>query len=71
MKVCTFDNPDTLRRECWQDGKLVAFITAALMATKGFNGHRRMFFGLNIGPWKTGQLVGDPDAMQQAAAATL
>lgn len=59
-RTCVFDNPDTFRRECWQDGKLLAFITSALMATKGFNGNPQLFFGLNVGPWKTGQLLGMP-----------
>jgi len=64
-RTCVFDNPASMARECWQDGKLLAFITSALMATKGFNGGKDIFFGLNVGPWKTGQLLGDADAMKE------
>jgi len=64
-RTCVFDNPASMARECWQDGKLLAFITSALMATKGFNGGKNIFFGLNVGPWKTGQLLGDADAMKE------
>ena len=49
MLVCVFDNPIKMRREAYQNGKVVAHISAELMFTKGFNGHERMFFGLNVG----------------------
>lgn len=73
MAVCTYDNPDTMARECWQNGRLVCKYNASLLLRKlrawetqpvpgdGF------FFGANIGPWKAGQLVGDVSAMTNEA----
>jgi hypothetical protein len=49
MTVCVFDNPTTMLREAWQDGKVIAHISERLMYTKGFNGYKTMFFGLNVG----------------------
>lgn len=64
MAVCTFDNPATMHREAYADGKLVASISAAQMLTKGFNGHRNMFFGLNVGrEFIEGNVVGDESAI--------
>lgn len=61
MVVCTFDNPDTMCRECWQDGKLICSYSVHLLMQKGKM--FPMFFGANIGDWKVGQLVGDPNAI--------
>ena len=64
MNVLTFDNPVTRCRECWQDGKLIAFYSADLLCQKGFYVHPRRFcMGANIGPWRSGQKVGDEAAM--------
>jgi hypothetical protein len=64
-----FDNPDTMSRECWQDGKLLCSYSANLLLrrlskweTQPVPGEK-LFFGANIGDWITGQLVGDPCAM--------
>ena len=65
MSVCTFDNPSTMQRECWQDGKLLCAYSATLYALKEWTIPPELyFFGANIGDWKDGQLVGDRDAMQ-------
>lgn len=74
VKTCTIDNPFTLSRECWQDGKLVAQYDALLFWIKSvLNPNKsawddlpaeRRFFGANIGPWKDGQIVGDLGALQ-------
>lgn len=64
MKTCTYDNPATMQREAWQDGRLVAAISADLMHTKGFNGHPRMHMGLNVGrDFIPGEIHGDPSAI--------
>lgn len=67
MAVCTYDNPATMRRECWQDGELVASYCAMLMHAKhGWPPPpRRFHMGANIGPWKEGQMIGSPDAIPE------
>lgn len=68
-KVCTHDNPNTMQRECWQDGKLLCSYSAELLESKRFledeEVHRKyLFWGANIGNWKTGQFWGDLEAMK-------
>lgn len=65
MKVAVFDNPATMARECWQDGKVIAHLTADVMDAKGFRGHESIFFGLDLGrPWETGKVVGNAEAIK-------
>jgi len=66
IRVCVYDSPHTIRRECWENGKLIYSIDAFLLAQKGGPGFP-IFFGANIGLWKTGQIVGDPKAMEVCA----
>jgi hypothetical protein len=67
MSVCTIDNPATMQRECWHDGKLICAVHGALFFIEPFPVPReRFFFGANIGDWKTGQIIGDPKAMLSA-----
>ena len=74
MAACTYDNPDTMARECWQDGRLVCKYDAALLLRKLRLSETQpvppehFFFGANIGDWKAGQLVGDASAMPNAKA---
>ena len=63
MASCTYDNPDTFSRECWQDGRLLCSYSAKILQSKGFEGSAQFFFGANIGPWRTGQMIGDRDAV--------
>lgn len=65
MKVCTYDNPATWMRECWQDGRLRCAYSADLWLRKddSFLRSGRLFFGANVGPWNPGQLLGDEEAM--------
>lgn len=63
MAVAVYDNPATMRREAWQDGRLIADISLELMSIKGFNGHPSMFFPLNCGKWKHGEIRGDAEAI--------
>ena len=65
VKTCTYDNPETMARECWKDGRLICHYGAEL-----FLQHEvqkippdKLFFGANIGPFKLGQMIGDPEAM--------
>lgn len=62
VRVCTYDSP-RMRRECWENGKLIYAIDCSLLYAKGFSGP--IFFGANIGEWETGQIVGDPEAMNK------
>lgn len=64
VSVCTFDNPNAWRRECWQDGRMVFAISKTAFFLKRWPiPPRYFFFGANIGPWKDGQVVGDPNAI--------
>jgi len=65
MKVCTYDNPATMARECWQDGRLLCSYSFRLLppiAAKPIPAEH-FFFGANIGPWRLRQIVGDAEAM--------
>ena len=65
-RVCVYDNPETMRREAWRDGKLVCFATADLLLSKGFKGDDKFDFRLNCGPWKKGAFwVGGETAMRK------
>lgn len=63
MAVCTYDNPATMHRECWQDGRLICSYSFNVFFLKDEHRMPRIFFGANIGPWKKGQLYGDRSAM--------
>lgn len=72
MACCTYDNPNTMDRECWQDGKLLCKYSASLLQ-RALSPHEtqpipaeRLFFGANIGGWSSGQVVGDAAAMPAA-----
>lgn len=67
MSVCTYDNPATMARECWQNGELLCHYSFKLLPpfAKTTIPGRYFFFGANIGPWKEGQVVGSKDAMKQ------
>lgn len=62
MKVCVYDNPATMAREAWKDGRLVGHTQAVLLCSKGFRGNRYWPFIFNVGPWKPGQVCGDKSA---------
>ncbi len=63
---CCIDNEETMRRECWENGEIVASISVHQMMEDGFNGHPNLFFGLNVGrDWKPGLRTGDIRAMQK------
>ena len=65
MPICVYDNPTNMRREAWQDGKIIADISMRLMYQKGFNGFRQMFFVLNVGKeFIAGKTYGDSQAIK-------
>lgn len=60
MKICTYDNENTMFRECWQDGKLLFQYSCHLMYQNGeWPPPKHFFMGANIGKWKPGQIIGD------------
>jgi hypothetical protein len=65
LAVCTYDNPVSMVRECWQDGVLLCHYSQKVLAplAKEPIPPEHFFFGANIGPWKKGQLVGDVAAL--------
>jgi hypothetical protein len=65
MNIATYDNPATMQRECWQDGKLLCAYSYRVI---GDVPAEYYFFGANIGDWKTGQLVGDKLALSKVKA---
>lgn len=63
MKVCTYDNPATMQRECWQDGRLICSYSMQIIELGNIPAEH-FFFGANVGKWKTGQLFGEIEAME-------
>lgn len=67
MPVCTYDNPNNWRRECWQDGRLVCWYSFEFFFFRDAKiAPEALFFGANIGPWREGQIVGDERAMKKS-----
>ena len=65
MKTAVFDNPATMCREMWQDGKLLAHLSADAMLQKGFRGHPTIPLPLNCGEWCPGRVDGDAAAIAE------
>ena len=67
VHVCTYDNPHTMMRECWQGGVLQAAYAAELYKLRDWPLHNYGYiyhFGANLmRGWKPGQMVGDARAM--------
>ncbi len=63
MACCTYDNPATMARECWQDGKLICHYQQILFDIPEPIPTEYYFFGANIGAWKEGQLIGSKEAL--------
>ena len=67
LKTCTYDNPATMCREAWRDKRLIAHITAEFLFQKPAIYPRFVIhMGLNIGDWKEGQKIGNPEAIGEA-----
>lgn len=66
MNVCQYDNPDTMCRELWQDGEMIAHLSCQLLAMKpAFKGAKYLHFGFDASNWKTGRILGDREALSQ------
>lgn len=65
MITAVFDNPATMCREAWKDGRLVAFISARLMFDRDFFGDSTMHMALNCGKWEEGKVRGDVEAIAE------
>lgn len=59
IKTCAYDNPSTFCRELYVDGKLICHYTAELLESVHGIPPRHFHMGANVGPWKSGQIVGD------------
>lgn len=67
VKTCTYDNPATMCREAWRDKRLIAHVTAEFLFQKPTICHRIVIhMGLNVGDWKEGQILGDPEAIGES-----
>ncbi|NKF21591.1 hypothetical protein [Solimonas marina] len=56
MTAAVYDNPDTFCREYWQDGRLMAFVSANLLLKKVHEGRLPALDGF---AWRDGRLTGD------------
>lgn len=78
MPECVYDNPSTMCREAWFNGILIASVSLALLDTKGNfqdQGDRNrkvrcLYYMRSLGPWKEGEIRGDPAALASNHAAT-
>ena len=63
--VCVYDNPKTMARECWRDGRLTCCYSYELLPpiSRDPIPAEYYFFGANVGNWTPGQVVGDPSAV--------
>lgn len=60
MSVLCYDNPTTMDRECWQNGRLIAkYDFQLLLRDKADIPPKRFLFGGIIGRWREGQYYGD------------
>lgn len=72
MSLCVYDNPKTMQRECWKNEQLLFayacefFVEGAGVFETPHMPADKVFFGSNIGPWKSGLIVGDPKALGQS-----
>ncbi len=59
--VATYDNPKTMMREAHVDGQIIMAMSLKLMEVLPDDFVWPM--EVNVGPWKEGQIVGDPNAV--------
>ena len=58
--ICVHDNPATMSRECWQDGKLICALSAEMFFVREHISSPVVFMGVNLlGEWEEGQYFGD------------
>jgi len=56
MNSFVYDNPSTMHRELWQDGKVESSISADGLAQITPQGDHSLDFRLNVGRWKSGSV---------------
>lgn len=66
IKTCTYDNPATMCREAWRDKRLIAHVTAEFLFHHPHGFRFVIHMGLNVGDWKEGQKIGDPEAIGES-----
>lgn len=54
MAFCVYDNPFTMARENWQNGRVLVSVSSTLIDQKGSNRY----------PWEDGHVDGDVRAMK-------
>ena len=64
MMTAVYDNPSTMHRECYQDGKLLYSYDISIFYSKDKIPSDLFFFGAKVGDWKTGQIIGDKEAIK-------
>lgn len=62
-EVCTYDNPRTMCRECWQNGQLIRSYDHRLFFLPEPIPGEYFFFGANSGAWEEGKLAGNSSAL--------
>ena len=63
-KKCIYDNPNTMCREAYIDGRIVAYIDARwLIGEEGQWQHNTLLFMGVQKEWNAGNIDGDPDAL--------
>lgn len=65
VSACTYDNPATMSRECWQDGRLICSYKAELLMSHEPIPASQFFFGANVGDWLPGRLLGEVQAIAE------
>jgi hypothetical protein len=63
IKTCVYDNPNTMAREAWMNGRLLCHVTAEFLELAVIPTRFVIDMRLNVGRWKEGQKLGDPEAI--------
>lgn len=66
MKVAVYDNPYTMRREAWIDGKIEGSASASLIESEGFNIQKLaglLPWIIDDSPLQPGKIRGDSEAI--------
>lgn len=63
-KWCLYDNPNTMRRECWEDGQMKASIAFEILYAARKYTLPLSHWHAKVG-WSEGQCIGNVNAMKQ------
>lgn len=70
MSSCVYDNPATMSREFYGDGKMICAYAAELLCSEEMHAMRLTnIFG--AGDWNSGQLIGDIRALGDSQRASV